>query len=322
MKSPGPAMRVALFFNHTVPFTTGHYVRSSLEKVCKVDVYLPVQAKDMAQGDYDFYLCIDDASHHLNLRHLAPTAFWAMDTHTSYRADLIMARRFDYVFVNDKGDAERFKRQGNVGARWLPVACDPFVHGKKSEPKTYDVAFIGGDGWGKRKQLLEMLRKEFPKSYIGRAPHTQLGEIYSRAKIVFNCSIRGDLNMRVFEALCSGSCLVTDAGAAGLADLFTPGTHLLTYVNHDEAIGLIRHCLVHHEERERVAQAGMTEVLAKHTYAHRVQTILETVYASSQNRQVSNGDRWGLRDLKDVAWLKALDQFYKVEHRIHRMFDV
>src|SRR2546426_10153240 len=110
MKSPCQAMRVALFFNHALPFTTGHYVRSSLEKVCQVDVYLPVQAKDMTQKDYDFYLCIDDASHHLNLRHLTPTAIWIMDTHMTYKADLIMARRFDHVFVNDRDGAEHFVR--------------------------------------------------------------------------------------------------------------------------------------------------------------------------------------------------------------------
>jgi hypothetical protein len=312
-------MRVALFFNHALPFTTGHYVRSSLEKVCQVDAYLPAQAKDKTGKDYDFYLCIDDASHHLNLRHLTPTAFWVMDTHMTYKADFIMARHFDYVFASQKDGAVRFRHDGIVNAVWLPFGCDPEIHGKCGDKKIYDVAFVGSDGWGLRRRLLEQLRKRFTRSYIGRAPHTELGKIYCQAKIVFNCSIFNDLNMRVFEALCSGSCLVTNSDASGLTDLFIAGKHLLTYSSEDEAISVIEHYLANDAEREEIAQAGRAEALRKHTYFHRVRTIMETVLSENDHRPGRPDNSW-FAQCRDAFYLKTLEQVYKVDYHIRKWF--
>src|SRR5437867_629913 len=152
-------MRIAIFFDHTIPYTTGYYIRRGLEQVCSVDAFSPWQAEELPQRDYDLYLCVDDSSHHFHLAGLKPSAFWIMDSHMTYRADLIMARRFDHVFVNDKWDAERFRREGLANTHWLPVACDPSIHGQTGDERIYDVAFIGSDGWGRRRRLLDLLRK-------------------------------------------------------------------------------------------------------------------------------------------------------------------
>jgi hypothetical protein len=47
-----------------------------------------------------------------------------------------------------------------------------------------------------------------------------MGSIYGKSKIVFNASIREDLNMRFFEALASGALLVTDRIPEAVGDLF------------------------------------------------------------------------------------------------------
>jgi spore maturation protein CgeB len=58
-----------------------------------------------------------------------------------------------------------------------------------------------------------------------------MAETYSASRIVFNRSIRDDLNMRVFEALACGSMLLTNAlpPESGQEELFVDGTHLATY---------------------------------------------------------------------------------------------
>jgi len=133
---------------------------------------------------------------------------------------------------------------------------------------------------------------------------------YTRSRIVFNRSIANDLNMRVFEALASGSLLITnrlndnDAGTGGRGDtekerhgewetrgegdtettapddngqltLFQDGIHLVTYADDNELCERMEYYLSHDEERERIAAAGRQCVLAQHTYAHRVQALLD-----------------------------------------------
>ena len=65
------------------------------------------------------------------------------------------------------------------------------------------------------------------------------------ANIVFNEAVNNDLNMRVFEALCSGRLLVTDeAPGSGLKDMFQDNKHLVIY-NEDNLIERIRYYLDH-----------------------------------------------------------------------------
>ena len=313
------SMRVALFFDHTVPHTTGHYVRRGLEQFCEVHVYFPKEARQLKTGDYDLFLCVDDSSHQVYLSHLTPSVLWILDTHMTFLADTIMARRFDFVFVNNKQATLRFRKHGIPKACWLPVACDPDIHGSVKAGKIYDVAFIGSDGWGQRRRLIRRLRREFPVSFIGRAPHTSIGTIYSQARVVFNCSISDDLNMRTFEALCSGSCLVSNLNVQGLTTLFIPNEHLLTYETDDEAMEAIKWCLQEEDKRERIALSGRTEVLAKHTYWHRARVICETIQKESceYDRRRS---RALLGDAAIELVLKSLNQFYKIDYCARQWF--
>ena len=57
-----------------------------------------------------------------------------------------------------------------------------------------------------------------------------MARVYSASRVVFNRSIRNDVNMRVFEALACGSLLVTnDLAENGQDELFQDRVHLATY---------------------------------------------------------------------------------------------
>jgi SAM-dependent methyltransferase len=88
--------------------------------------------------------------------------------------------------------------------------------------------------------------------------------------------------MRVFEALACGSLLITnDLADNGQSELFQSGVHLETYRDADEVIEKIRYYLTHEDTRERIAAAGRADVLATHTYRHRMETLLERVQGFS-----------------------------------------
>jgi hypothetical protein len=105
-----------------------------------------------------------------------------------------------------------------------------------------------------------------------------MARIYSASRLVFNCSLRGEVNMRVFEGPASGSLLLTDRIGNGLGELVVDGEHVVLY-DDDQLLELADRYLRDDSTREMIAQQGYEHVRAHHTYDHRVSTILDTVFA-------------------------------------------
>ena len=172
----------------------------------------------------------------------------------------------------------------------------------------YDIAFVGntyGDHplYAERRRLLALLSERYKVRVEQGVYFRNMADVYASARVVFNRSACGDLNMRVFEAMCAGRPLVTDA-VPGLLDLFEDCKHLFVYRNDDELSriatplneftwcerddGDCENCACYCDCPESadgillmelgwIGEAGREEVLAHHTYLHRVQTILQAV---------------------------------------------
>jgi len=208
-------------------------------------------------------------------RRLRPAAFYVIDTHLPKSLAKLrrQAQDYDWIFCAQRNAVPSFER-----ASWLPLACDAAMHSGAARPSQFAIGFVGTDGGLPRKLYLQELRERYPDSYIGYAPHTQMSEIYRSSSLVFNYSIRNDINMRIFEALCAGRCLLTNAiNENGFDELFRDREHLVVYHSPHELYHLLEYYLTHDEERERIAQQGQALVLAQHTYVHRAQTILQRV---------------------------------------------
>jgi spore maturation protein CgeB len=104
-----------------------------------------------------------------------------------------------------------------------------------------------------------------------------------------------------------------------LTDLFIAGKHLLTYSNEDEAISVIEHYLANDAEREAIARAGRDEALRKHTYSHRVRTIMETVFSENDQRPRRPNDS-SFAQFRDAFYLRTLEQVYKVDYHLRKWF--
>jgi len=206
-----------------------------------------------------------------------PKVAYLIDTHLNFDHHLQLAKRFDFVFLAQREYITDFNDNGIKNCYWLPLACDPEIHGKQDREKLYDIGFSGSitPAHQRRKKLLEHLGNHGINLSIERLFLKDMAEHFSQSKIIFNNAIKNDLNMRVFEALCSGSMLITDS-AEGLSDLFEDKKHLVIYRDFD-IVQVARHYLDSDEEREAIAKAGMEEVLAKHTYKHRVEEIIKIV---------------------------------------------
>ncbi|QDU09835.1 glycosyltransferase [Gimesia aquarii] len=281
--------KIAIIFDHiTRPETTGLYCLRALQELADVTHFHPEQLANSDFASFDLVLHIDDG-----LRYRLPTfkcrsAYWAIDTHLDFDWALQRSQLFDFVFTAQRDGADQLQQAGIENAQWLPLACDPEIHGRKKVAAQYDLSFVGNSFPGERDKLLKLLSEKYPHSYFGQADYREMSTIYSGAKIVFNRSLKNDINMRVFETIASGALLITnDLSENGLSTLFQNKKHLVTYRDADELIKVIDHYLKHAEERKHIASAGYTEVLAHHTYRNRMQEILNTVEGMSDKSPTS-----------------------------------
>lgn len=304
-------MNILLYYA-SLPTTTAAFLEKAMRRNCGVITYGPTVNKDMLgqldllsiekrvknhqitflNGDMecvlerlpagwkpDVFLYVDTGLFYTlkNLEVLnCLKAIYLIDSHLAFDLHLELAKDYDIVFAAHKPAVEMFKERGIENVFWVPPACDPDLHEKKAEEKKYDVGFVGSSSQ-ERVDLLNKLGQRF-NTYYERCFLERMAEVYSQSKIVFNKSIEGGLNMRVFEALASGSMLLTnEAHGSGLEDLFEDRKHLVIYRCDNELIDFADYYLKNDDEREEIASEGMRKVLNEHTYGHRVKDMIKTL---------------------------------------------
>lgn len=219
-----------------------------------------------------------------------PFAYWASDTHIvsgaidSYDYRLSVAKQAAHVFVAQKQAVERMKKDGVENPIWLPHAVEPLAYPKIDLlTKKYDVCFVGHVNSINRVEALDRLFAEFPNFFYGQRLFEEAARKFAESKIVFNISMTHDLNMRTFEAMATGSFLLTN-WIPTIEEVFEDGKHLVLYRDLDEMIDKAHYYLEHDAEREKIAQAGYEEVIAKHTIQHRVNVIIEEFLKSRRTK--------------------------------------
>ncbi len=212
------------------------------------------------------------------------TAWYGIDTHMDYQKHLRLSRLFDVTFVAQKEFVDRLREDGIKQVFWLPLAFDPQLLPEAAPKREIDIAYIGSvkcEMNPLRHVLLERIKQEFPAHYFGTATPKEMGRLYASSKVVFNQSVRNDINMRFFEAMGSGSVLVTNPiHDNGLEELFVEGIHYLTFKDEASLLQVIHKILAQPLIQEEIGNAAKQLVLEKHTYDHRAKKILEILGGS------------------------------------------
>ncbi len=274
------------------------YYYNVLKNQLKLDVtHLSPQGDISNFGDFQYTWVVDYGEDGLPVDHdwkipknCGKTIYIASDTHLGKEYRFKKAESFDYVFFNQKDAVDEYNLTHENKAVWLPHAAEPQAYPNIEIIKKYDVGFVGHVQETKnyngitRVEALDRLFRAFPNFYYGSRhpafPTKNLFEDaakrFSESRVVFNISIKDDINMRVFETLSTGSFLVTN-WLPTLGDLFEDGKHLVTYKTLDEMVDKVKYYLDHDDEREKIAKNGYEEFISKHTYKHRVERVLEIV---------------------------------------------
>ena len=208
-----------------------------------------------------------------------PSVYWVSDLHWSdqsrdYRIN--KAKEFDLVACHHQEHVQVMKDAlGHDRVFWLPFAVEPKAYPRVHAVKKYDWGFVGHLNTERRINLLDTMYKEIPNGWIvWKKFFEDAAAVYHDSKISIHYSVAGDQSMRNFEVMGSGGFLLTDRNK-GMETLFQDGVHCVMYDSIPDAIEKAKYYIAHDEERDKIAEAGYQEVIAKHTYKHRVDTLIE-----------------------------------------------
>ncbi len=213
-----------------------------------------------------------------------PTAAWIIDTAIRPERLKFLARQYDHSYVSQFEAVSDYKAAG-LATSWLPLAADPEIHAPVDVPVEFDIGFVGNitsAAYKQRVALLRALRAKF-RLLVTKAYGPEMAEAYSRCQLGFNIGQQRGLNMRVFEVMAIGRCLVTDTFANGLDRIFVEGEHFRGYDSEETLLSRVAALLSDPERANSIAAAGRREVLLKHTYEHRAAAILEDLSRHQDN---------------------------------------
>ena len=232
-------------------------------------------------GDFDLHIWIDhgeDSWITQNYPCPKPNLYWVSDMHWSQQAKdfrIAKAKEFDVVCCNHPHQVQWMKQELDPDrVFWVPFAVHPPAYPYEQAIKKYDLCFIGHLNTMRRIEALDAMFKAFPSSFYGRKFFEKAARVYQESKICFNECVAKDVNMRSFEIMGSGGFLLTER-CDGMMMLFQDGKHCVMFDTIEEAIEKAKYYIEHDDEREAIAKAGYEEVMARHTYLHRAQQLLQ-----------------------------------------------
>jgi hypothetical protein len=168
------------------------------------------------------------------------------------------------VFLYDRHHLPFFASAGFRNLYWFPGLTLPFgdaaVSAARVRTRAPRIAFAGqaNNDHPQCARLLAALKERgLPLDDRLLAQRDAL-RFYGSSQLALNASLNGDLNLRVFEILASGSALLTDrlAPASGLLELLADGRELITYGSTGELVERAAHALAHPQETAAIGAAG------------------------------------------------------------------
>jgi hypothetical protein len=256
-------------------------------------------------------LCVGD-THHL-------------DTPLQKMIDYQNDAKFDFILSShNRHHLHWFIEAGYANVAWLPGIkvrnlSRPFLDDRKAEVCFFGSA--GGKAHLRRTHLLRELnrRKAFPfVAMVGRRDHA--ADRYSTSAVSLNCSLNGDLNLRVFEILAAGGCLLTDrlSPQSGLDLLLREGKEFVGYDSVEECIEQARFLLAHPQSALAIARAGNDAFTAHMLPERRAQQLFDWVF-QGQLDSLFRVDDFSRAGSRNVESLRERLQIYEQLQELNRV---
>lgn len=177
-----------------------------------------------------------------------------------------MLETFDYIFTDRRG-VDILGRMGFEHVGFFPMwGHDPeFSRVMPEVEKVWDIGMLGNLNAQVQRERAPWLARvaQLSDRYRVRIAGGVYGEAYTRmmnaTRITFNRSIRGEMNMRCYEAAACGSLLFYEEENAEIRDFFQDRVHCVLYNEHNLE-ELLEYYLEHDDEREEIVQNALKRV--------------------------------------------------------------
>jgi len=182
--------------------------------------------------------------------------------------DYAQAERFDFILSDhDRHHLHFFRKAGFRNVHWLPcLTWRPYWREVPQTASGHHLVFVGQTGrfHPYRTWLLGELRRRGLPLQVQRLPQERAADAYAAAAAALNCSLNGDLNLRVMEILGAGGLLLTDrlSAAAGLDRLLRDGEDYAAYGSPDELEEKARYFLAEPEAALAMRRKGRARAAA------------------------------------------------------------
>lgn len=208
-----------------------------------------------------------------------PRIFWASELVARNRDQnrLFRSGLFDHIFVRTNTCKNIILKKGWVSNENVSILLSGFdeaiQYPKPLAHKDIDVLFVGSIS-PRRRKWLDHLKKNFDiveANVFG----TDMTTLLNRSKIILNIHAEDfrDTETRVFEALGCRSFLLSEKLSEETP--FISGVHLIEVNDLSKMAEKIDYYLKKGDEREKIADYGHREALAKHTYTKRAEDIAD-----------------------------------------------
>jgi hypothetical protein len=201
----------------------------------------------------------------------------------------------DLVLVASQSFAAQLAARTHTKVEVLDQATDPAVFFPDADPDlAHELAFVGNSRRVRRPIIDDLLPTAHDLAIWGadwepligtrhlaatHVPNHEVRRIYSSAGIVLNdhwedMRRHGYASNRLYDAVACGALVLSDR-IDGIEERF--GGAVVTYGSREELHELVEHFLAAPDERAARGAAGRAIVLGQHTFAHRVDRLLELV---------------------------------------------
>jgi spore maturation protein CgeB len=257
-----------------------------------------------------FGSCLPDCCDFSHLRKACdvvgcPLVFWLHDDPYEFDARVKVLPYADHIFTNDRAAALQYPR---ASAWHLPLAASPRRHwiDIATHRPSYDVdVFFCGTGYPNRQQMLcdlrpvlETVRTRVCGSYWDtkaisfchndRIDNSDLPRHYASSRTVLNMGRIYDLSNRhrlaastpgprTFEAAMSGACQLYFADSLEVLDYFDADREIILFDDVKSFRQQLTSLIEDDARRTAIAAAAQTRALRDHTYAARVNSLLDRV---------------------------------------------
>lgn len=168
---------------------------------------------------------------------------------------------FDFIVSShNRQHLHWFGEAGFTNLAWIPGVKARHIPRPIKEGRAPQVCFVGqwSDFHPRRRRLLAALQDQGVALFARQATRELSADLYAGSVASLNASLNGDLNLRVFEVLSAGGCLLTDrlSPQSGLDLILQEDRDFCGYGSAEELVDKARFLLREPSSALTIARAG------------------------------------------------------------------